>query len=83
MREAEQAPKLEEPLHLNAFNDLSTMRPTGMGMGPIPLDKIEWYARKLEMDLLEEEAFTHIIRTADVAYLNKVAEKQAKAARKS
>lgn len=54
------------------------MRQLGMAAGPIPLDKIVWYAERLELDLLEQEAFEHVIRQVDVHYMNKQAEKVSK-----
>lgn len=52
-----------------AFNDLSTCRSFGMGLGPIPWDKIDEYGRKagLTNDILK--AFIDIIRLMDEAYL--------------
>lgn len=81
--EVEAAPKLTSLFHFQAFNDLSTLRQMGMALGPIPIDKIEWYALQLEMDLIEQVAFEYVMRAVDVAYLTKQAEKRAKSARQS
>jgi adenylosuccinate synthase len=58
------------------------MRQVGMGVGPIPMDKIAWEAERMGMDLLEQEAFEYVIRAVDVAYLNMQAEKRTKEARR-
>lgn len=59
------------------------MRQMGaMAVGPIPTDKIIWEAERLEMDILEQEAFEHIIRAVDVAYLNMQAERRDKQAKR-
>lgn len=51
-----------------------------MGLGSIPLDKIRWYAES-ELQLTDDEAdaFVWIIRRTDNHFVNKQAEKQAKA----
>jgi len=54
------------------------MRQIGMASGPIPSDKIVWFAERLEMDLLEQEAFEHVIRAVDAAYMKSQAAKAAK-----
>ena len=42
----------------------------GMGMGPIPWDKIMEYADRYELDEENTEAFNVIIRMMDIEYLN-------------
>ncbi len=78
----EQAPKLTNIFLYQAFNELATMRPVGMAVGPIPTDKITWYAERLDMDILEADVFEEIIRAIDIAYLTKKSEKTAKAAKR-
>jgi hypothetical protein len=46
-----------------------------MAAGPIPNKAIIWYAERLEMDLVEQDAFESTIRQVDVAWLNLQAEK--------
>jgi hypothetical protein len=72
------APKLLFPLYWTAFNDLSTERQVGMGLGPIPIRATDWYAGRLMLTERETEAFVSIIRNVDVYYLNKVAARTAK-----
>lgn len=57
------------------------MRPIGMAPGPIPEDKIVWYAEQLEMDLVEQDAFVSVMRAVDVSWLNQQAEQSAKHAK--
>ena len=70
------APQLEQHLFWEAFWDLSTMRVSGMSLGPIPLDKIHWYAdAELGLDEDEKRAFVYIIRRLDSHFIGKLAEK--------
>lgn len=59
------------------------MRQNGMALGPIPLDKMYWYAeRVLGIDDLEDQdAFVWVIRRVDGHFVNRrnaEAEQQAK-----
>ena len=81
--EVEAAPKLNDAFYLQAFNELSTLRTIGMSAGPIPLDKITWYAERLDYDLVEQDAFEYVIRTVDVAWLNLQAEAASKRAKRA
>lgn len=54
-----------------------------MTAGPIPADKIIWYAEQLEMDLVEQDAFESVIRQVDVAWLNMQAQAANKRAKRS
>jgi hypothetical protein len=73
------APVLERPLLWEAFWDLSTTRINSMALGPIPIDKMHWYA-DVELRLIEEErrAFVWIMRRLDSHFIGKQAEKNSK-----
>jgi hypothetical protein len=51
----------------NAFWELSTERPIGMGTGPIPVSKIRSHARDFGMDAA---SFVRIMRRMDEEYLS-------------
>ena len=74
----ERAPKLDNDFYYAAFNDLSTMRPAGMGLSLIPLDKIDWYAERDELDILEKSALESVIRAVDIDYVNRHANQSSK-----
>jgi hypothetical protein len=69
-------PERGDDLYLDGFWELSSCRDFGMGVGPIPWDKIVQYARwvKLEPDL--EVLFVRIIRELDEVYLRNCKEKR-------
>lgn len=82
--EVEAGPKITQSglFYLTCYNDLGSERHLGMAEGLIPISKIDWYASKLEMDLLEQEAFEYIIRAVDVSSLARQAKKRAKEAKR-
>lgn len=47
-----------------------------MAEGQIPIRAIAWEAERLGLDPLEAEAFEHVIRAVDVAYMMRQAERQ-------
>lgn len=66
---------------LSAFFDLTTERQLGMAPGPIPWSSMLLYARQRDLDAEIFDAFAHVIRVMDTAYLgwlNEQAEKQRK-----
>jgi len=72
------APRLFMGLELywDAFWDLSTCRPAGMGAGPIPWSVIRDYAVTFELDQDQEEELYHHIRVMDNAFLEHHAKKE-------
>lgn len=64
-------PEIEpyQELYWYAFNDLTTERQSGMGVGPIPVSKIEAYAKKLGLSPDEADRFEIILRRMDEAYV--------------
>ena len=56
-------------LYWDAFLDLSTCRPTGMGMGPIPWSAIRDYAVTFDFDVDQHEDLYHFIRVMDNAFI--------------
>ncbi|MBD8619756.1 hypothetical protein IFT67_12570 [Sphingomonas sp. CFBP 13728] len=76
---ARQEPPFPRSLLWESFWEVHTMRPPAFsGVAPIPLDKIEWYARhELGFDDDEAEAFKFIMRRADNVFVNEIAKKQA------
>ena len=58
-----------EGVYLRAFRELSTTRQFGMGIGPIPWDRILLYAQWQGLDPDLTEALTVIIRCMDDVYL--------------
>jgi hypothetical protein len=74
-----EAPKLERQLLWEAFWDLHTTRINSMALGPIPIDKMHWYADvELELDDDERRAFVWIMRRLDSHFIGKMAEKNRK-----
>ena len=61
--------------YLNAFNNLSTCRQIGMGLGPIPWDKIRDYALHVKLSPPIMDMFIQIIRYMDNAYLKEQSKK--------
>lgn len=55
-----------------AFNELSTERQIGMGVGPIPRSAIKAYADEFGIAGDDYDPFHRIIRTMDNAYLAQV-----------
>jgi hypothetical protein len=56
--------------YIEAFNELSTCRPIGMGEGPIPFTSIAEYAKIYEVEQGEEFLeFLYYIRAMDSEYL--------------
>jgi hypothetical protein len=53
-----------------------------MAEGLIPLSKIHLEAERLELDVLEQEAFEHIIRAVDVSNMKRQAKNRAKEAKR-
>jgi len=72
---ARQEPPFPRALLWESFWEVHTMRPPAFsGAAPIPLDKIEWFAKhKLSLDDDEADAFEFIIRRADNAFVSEVA----------
>ena len=70
-KKIENAPSLMMGLELywDAFLDLSTCRPTGMGMGPIPWSAIRDYAVTFDFDEDQHEDLYHFIRVMDNAFI--------------
>ena len=62
-----------------AFWDLSTYRPMGLAVGPIPWDKIQSYADFVDLRGDLARVFAIVIRRMDIAYLKDVQEQQEKA----
>jgi hypothetical protein len=60
----------QNQFYWNAFNELSSERQIGMGLGPIPLSAIRRYAEEWELDGDEYEVFYSIIRKMDIKYLD-------------
>lgn len=66
------APQLSSLLLWESFWDLDTMRFNGMGISPIPLDKLHWYADvELGLDFDQKTAFVWVMRNVDTHYVNK------------
>lgn len=66
---------VDEPLtmpaddfYFTAFDRLSTCRQLGMGLGPIPWDKVIDYAHRCELDDEMTDAFVTIISQMDQAF---------------
>lgn len=55
--------------YIDAFKEVSTCRPVGMGAAPIPFTAIVEYARIYKIDEFEE--FKYIIRRLDKVLLEK------------
>lgn len=74
-------PELPEHLSLywQAFWDVHTDRPVGMGEGPIPFAAIDRYAARFGIDDPDHfDRFAALIRRMDNAFLRARAEKQPK-----
>ena len=54
---------------IKAFNHLSTERPIGYSIGPIPHSKILAYAERVGLDEDFVDDFVYIIREMDEGYL--------------
>lgn len=67
-----------DAFYLKAFFDLSTCRQMGMGLGPIPWDKILMYAKFNGLDEDVTEAFIVIIRELDIAFIEQVNKEKSK-----
>ena len=65
------APSLQLGLQMywSSFMELSSCRPTGWGVGPIPWDAMRDYAREYELTESETTDFKQILRAMDNAYL--------------
>ncbi len=65
--------------HWAAFNDLSTDRPSGFGVGAIPFTSINTFAERYGIDDLDEfDRFKRLIRVMDRAFLAWHAEREKK-----
>lgn len=62
---------------LEAFADLSTCRPVGLAVGPIPWDRIVAYARWRSLGAALEATFVAVIRQMDDAFVEWSAEQSA------
>lgn len=54
--------------YLEAFKELSTSRPAGLGLSPIPFTAIHDYFKIYELQDFDE--FTYVIRRMDYAFLD-------------
>lgn len=68
---ADNEPKIfdGDEFYLGAFNDLSTCRPVGLSLGPIPWRDIIDYARYHGLDRLMTDFFLRVMRGMDTVYL--------------
>ena len=67
--------------YLEAFQELSTCRSSGMGIGPIPWRDIIEYARMYGLCNMMQDVFLRVIRSMDNKFLewyNKETERKAK-----
>ena len=64
---------------MRAFWDLSTERPIGFTLGPIPGSMIDSYAQRAGLDFDTMDLFRAVIRMLDDAYIKWAAEQQARA----
>lgn len=55
--------------YMDAFEDLSTTRPVGFGVGPIPWNSLDAYARRYTVR--DFERFNFLIRRMDDAFLRR------------
>ena len=62
-------------IYYQAFWDLSTTRQHGMGLGPIPWDKVEEYADRGLYNEEQRSALHFYIQRMDTLYLNKMNKK--------
>lgn len=58
--------------HWEAFNDLSSERQIGMGVGPIPRSAIKAYAEEFDIVGDAFDKFYRIIREVDLEYLKQI-----------
>lgn len=58
-----------DEFYLAAFSELSTCRPFGMTLGPIPWRDIVLYADYHELDSMNRQFFARAMRQLDTAYL--------------
>lgn len=58
-----------DSFYLEAFNELSSSRSVGMGVGPIPTGAILKYARHYRLTERETDDFWFIIRAVDRHFL--------------
>lgn len=58
--------------HWEAFNDLSSERQIGMGVGPIPRSAVKAYAEEFDIVGDAFDKFYRIIRAVDLEYLKQV-----------
>ena len=72
------APRLQLGLDLyfDAFFDLSTCRPIGMGMGPIPWSVIRDYAETFRLSEEQTDDLSYYVRVLDVEYMKHQAPKK-------
>ena len=70
-------PEIEDWI-MAAFADLSTCRPIGMAVGPIPWTAIDAYASRAGLTPAARRTFTGSVRALDRAYLADVAQQEAK-----
>lgn len=72
------APQLQMGLELyyDAFWELSTCRPTGWGLGPIPWHAMHEYAVAFGFDSEQRDWLFYLIRELDQAYLRHHAPKK-------
>jgi hypothetical protein len=82
-RRIRDAPQLDIGLELyyQAFWDLTTCRPSGYSVGPIPWSSIKEYSELCELDPEQVEDLFVFIRIMDNAYLDWV-ERKAKSGKK-
>jgi len=50
--------------------------------GPIKQSQIEWYAKSLELDIIEAEALAFVVQCLDAAHLTQQAKRASRAARR-
>jgi len=56
--------------YFTAFNELTTCRAIGMGVGPIPWNVVQEYADRQGLDDEERQCLLHLLRAMDNAYLD-------------
>jgi hypothetical protein len=65
--------------YMAAFWDLSTCRPMGMTVGPIPWDKIQAYAEFADLNRELAQVFGIVIRRMDIVFMDDMREQSEKA----
>lgn len=65
-------------LYFLAYQDLSTCRPGGMGLYPVPWMAVRHYAEWMGLDEEQEEELHFFVRQLDEAWIKYWEEKQAK-----